>query len=75
MKDLEPLHHFLDITAERWPQGLPHQRQYVIDILERAAMSDYKPCSTHVDTQAKLSEDDGPMVANATSYQSLTCVL
>jgi hypothetical protein len=45
MKDLGPLHHFLGITAERRPQGLfLHQRQYAIDILERAGMSDYKPC-------------------------------
>jgi hypothetical protein len=38
-------------------------------------MSDCKPCYTPVDTQAKLSEDDGPPVADATSYQSLTGVL
>jgi hypothetical protein len=61
MKDLGPLHHFLGITAERRTQGLfLHQRQYAIDILERAGMSDCKPCSTPVDAQAKLSEDDGP---------------
>jgi hypothetical protein len=47
MKDLGPLHHFLGIIAERRPQGLfLHQRQYVIDILERADMSDCKHCST-----------------------------
>jgi hypothetical protein len=40
MKDLGPLHHFLSITADRRPQGLVlHQRQYAIDILERASMS------------------------------------
>jgi hypothetical protein len=61
MKDLGPLHHFLGITAERRSQGLfLHQRQYAIDILERAGMSDCKPYSTPVDTQAKLSKDDGP---------------
>jgi hypothetical protein len=38
-------------------------------------MSDCKPCSTPVDTQAKLSEDDGPPVADATSYRSLTSAL
>jgi hypothetical protein len=38
-------------------------------------MSDYKPCSTPVDTQAKLSKDNGPPVADATSYRSLTGVL
>jgi hypothetical protein len=76
MKDLGPLHHFLDITAERQPQGLfLHQCQYAIDILEQAGMSDCKPCFTPVDTQAKLSEDDGPPVIDATSYRSLTRAL
>jgi hypothetical protein len=76
MKDLGPLHHFLGITAERRPQGLfLHQHQYAIDILERAGMSDCKPCSTPVDTQAKLSEDDGPPVADVTSYRILTGAL
>jgi hypothetical protein len=63
MMDLGPLHHFLSITAESRPQGLfLHQRQYAIDILKRAGMFDCKPCSTPVDTQAKLSKDDGPPV-------------
>jgi hypothetical protein len=61
MKDLGPLHHFLGITAECRPQGLfLHQRQYAIDTLEWAGMSDCKPCSTPVDTQAKLSEGRPP---------------
>jgi hypothetical protein len=38
-------------------------------------MYDYKSCSTSVDTQAKLSEDDGPPVADSTAYRSLTGVL
>jgi hypothetical protein len=76
MKDLGPLHHFLSIIAEHRLQGLfLHQRQYTIDILERAGISDCKPYSTLVDTQAKLSEDDGPSVADATSYRSLTGTL
>jgi hypothetical protein len=59
MKDLGPLHHFLGITAEHRPQGLfLHQCQYAIDIQEWAGMCDCMPCSTLVDTQAKLSEDD-----------------
>ena len=75
MKDLLPLHHFLDITTERRPQGLfLHQRQYAIDILKRVGMSDSMPCSTSVDTQAKFSENDGPPVTS-TSYRSLTDAL
>jgi hypothetical protein len=44
-------------------------------------MSDCKPCSMPVDTQVKLSEDDGPPVVDATSvvdamaYRSLTNAL
>jgi hypothetical protein len=43
--------------------------------MERAGMSDCKACSTPIDTQAKLSEDDEPLVANTTSYRSLTDAL
>jgi hypothetical protein len=76
MKDLGPLHSFLNITAERRSQGLfLHQPQYAIDILERADLSDYKPCSTAFDTQAKFSEDNRPSVADATSYRTLTGTL
>jgi hypothetical protein len=47
VKDLGMLHHFLGVTAEPRPSGLLlHQRQYTLDILERAQMSDCKPCST-----------------------------
>jgi hypothetical protein len=38
-------------------------------------MFDCKPCSMSVDTQPKLSKDDGPPVADATSYRSLTGAL
>jgi hypothetical protein len=38
-------------------------------------MSDCKPCSTPVDTQTKLSEDDEPLVVDLASYRSLTGML
>jgi hypothetical protein len=38
-------------------------------------MFNCKPYSTPVDTQAKLSKDNGPSVADATAYWSLTGVL
>jgi hypothetical protein len=51
MKDLGKLHHFLGVTVEPRQGGLLlHQRQYALDILERAWMTDCKPCSTPVDT-------------------------
>jgi hypothetical protein len=61
MKDLGPLRHFLGVSVEQQSDGLfLHQRQYARDILERAGMSDCKPCSTLVDTQAKVFSDMGP---------------
>ena len=39
MKDLGQLHHFLGVTVEPRPSSLLlHQRQYALDILERAGM-------------------------------------
>ena len=76
MKDLGQLHNFLGITVEPRPSGLLlHQRKYALDILERAGMTDCKPCSTSVDTQAKLSADLGDPVANPTVYRSLASAL
>jgi hypothetical protein len=50
MKDLGPLHHFLDITVERRLDGLfLHQRTYTLDILKRAVIADCKPCTTAID--------------------------
>ena len=40
MKDLGQLHHFWGVTVEPRPSGLLHQRQYALDILERAGMTD-----------------------------------
>jgi hypothetical protein len=58
MKDLGPIHHFLGVSVEQWADDLfLHQRQYARDILERAGMSDCKPCSTPVNTQGKASTD------------------
>jgi len=76
MKDLGVLHHFLGVTVERRPSSMfLHQRQYTLDILERAGMTDCNPCSTPVDTQAKLSADMGAPVADPTAYRSLAGAL
>jgi hypothetical protein len=49
MKDLGLLHHFLGISIQRQPTGLfLSQRQYTMEIIERAGMVDYKPCTTPV---------------------------
>jgi hypothetical protein len=76
MKDLGVLHHFLGVTVEPHPaELLLHQRQYTLDILERAGMIDCNPCSTPIDTQGKLSEAEGNPVTDPTAYRSLAGAL
>jgi hypothetical protein len=76
MKDLGKLHHFLGVTVEpRQADRLLHQRQYALEILERAGMTDCKPCFTPVDTQAKLSATLGDPVADPTTYRSFAGAL
>jgi hypothetical protein len=71
MKDLGALHHFLGVTVERRPQGLfLHQRQYTVNLLERAGMAECKPCATPVDTQGKVS-----VAAPRSPIRSVTGVL
>ena len=61
MKDLGALHHFLGMHVQRSGSGfLLSQRQYMMDIVARASMADCKSCSTPVDTNRKMSADDGP---------------
>ena len=75
MKDLGPLQHFLGIAVTHSSTGMIlSQRQYLLDILERAGMTACKPCATPVDTQAKLSALGAP-VADATFYRSLVGAL
>jgi hypothetical protein len=67
MKDLGPLHHFLGVSVQHQADGLfLTQRQFALDILERAGM---------VDTQAKVSAESGPPVADPTHFRSLVGAL
>jgi hypothetical protein len=76
MKDLGPLHHFFGITVEHRPDMLfLHQRTYTLDILKRAVMADCKSCTTPVDLQAKLADDSGPPVADASLFRSIAGAL
>nr|AAX92854.1 retrotransposon protein, putative, unclassified [Oryza sativa Japonica Group]ABA92609.1 retrotransposon protein, putative, unclassified [Oryza sativa Japonica Group] len=76
MKDLGTLDHFLGISVCRTSASMYlSQRQYILDILDRAGMSDCKPCSTPVDTNAKLSAVDGDSVADPTDFRSLAGAL
>jgi hypothetical protein len=69
MKDLGKLHHFLGMQVQRSVDGMVlSQRQYMIDILDRAGMAECKPCTTPVDTTPKVS-------ANPSDYRSLAGAL
>jgi hypothetical protein len=75
MKYLGHLHHFLGMTVSQSSTGMfLSQRHYILELLERAGMTDCKPCSTPIDTNAKLSAD-GPPVADATDYRALAGAL
>jgi hypothetical protein len=48
-----------------------HQHTYTLDILKWAVMADCKPCTTPVDLQAKLADDSGPPVVDASQFRSI----
>jgi hypothetical protein len=76
MKDLDPLHHFLGVSVQHQIDELfLTQRQFALDVLERAGMVDCKPVSTPLDTQAKVSATSGPPVADPTQFKSLAGAL
>jgi hypothetical protein len=76
MKDMSELHHSLGVIVERRSPGMfLHQRQYTLDILERASMANCKLCATPVDTQGKASPDDKALVADSNGYRSLARTL
>ncbi|XP_071740841.1 uncharacterized mitochondrial protein AtMg00810-like [Rutidosis leptorrhynchoides] len=75
MTDLGPLNYFLGISTTRTTHGMfLSQRKYALDILDRADMSNCKPCNTPVDTKSKLGPA-GPLVTNPTLYRSLAGAL
>jgi hypothetical protein len=51
------------------------QRQFALDILERAGMVDCKPISTPVDRQAMVSAESGLPVTDPTHFRSPTGTL
>lgn len=70
MKDLGRLH-FIGMHVQHSTSGIYlSQHQYMIEILERAGISDCKPCTTPVDVNPKLPSDIAP-VLDPTDYCSL----
>ena len=75
LKDLGALHYFLGVAVTRSPTGMfLSQRQYILDVLDRAGMTECNPCSTPVDTQSKLGATGAP-VADPSTYRSLVGAL
>jgi hypothetical protein len=76
MTDLGILHHFLGISVTRTTDGLfLSQRQYAVDLLQRAGMTECHPTATPVDSKSKLSASDGKPVADPSEYRSLAGAL
>lgn len=75
MKDLGPLHHFLGMHVQHASSGLfLSQKHYILEILDRAGMADYKPCTTPVDINPKLPADGAPVI-DPTDSRSLAGAL
>ncbi|KAK1648574.1 hypothetical protein QYE76_066379 [Lolium multiflorum] len=76
MTDLGDLSYFLGISVTRSSTGMfLSQRQYALDLLQRAGMLDCNPCVTPIDTRCKLPADDGPLLADPTEYCSFAGAL
>jgi histone deacetylase 1/2 len=76
MSDLGDIHHFLGVTVHRTSHGLfLSQHQYALELLERANMINCHPIATPVDTNSKLSAQDGCKVADPSHYRSIVGAL
>lgn len=78
LKDLASLHYFLGVSVSRTSSGMfLSQRKYAEEILDRAKYRDCNPCTTPVDTSAKLSSAavTGPLVDDPTLFRSLAGAL
>jgi hypothetical protein len=59
MKDLGELHYFLDIEVIQSPKGIwLLQRQYALNKLSEYGMMSWKPISTPLEQNVKLSADE-----------------
>jgi hypothetical protein len=75
MKDLDQFHHFLGIAVEQRSTGLfLQQRHYTLNILDRAEITDCKPCSTLIDTHAKIFANGAP-TNDPTAFKTLASAL
>jgi hypothetical protein len=76
MTDLGDLHHFLNISVTCSSDEIfLSQRQYTVELLQRAGMAECHSTSTLVDTHAKLSATDGAPIADPSMYRSIADAL
>ena len=67
MKDLDQLHHFLGMCVERCDGCLfLSEHQYMLEILNREGMADYKSCTTPLDASPKVLSNTGTPLAHWT---------
>ena len=78
MKDLGLMHYFLGLEAWQKPGEIfLSQGKYVVKILERFRMVDYKPVTTPMELDFKKLSGSaaGTVLRNATEYQQLVGAL
>jgi hypothetical protein len=72
MKNLGYLRYFLGIEVTSSPRGyLLFQSKYVIDIFERARLTDKKTVDTPIEVNARYSSYDGLPLTDPTLYRTI----
>jgi hypothetical protein len=72
IKDLGYLRYFLGIEVTSSPRGyLLFQSKYVIDIFERARLTDKKTVDTPIEVNARYSSSDGLPLTDPTLYRTI----
>ncbi|KAJ0781359.1 putative RNA-directed DNA polymerase [Helianthus annuus] len=76
IKDLGQLHYFLGIEVLHHQKNvLLSQRKYILDILQRAGLSDCKPVNSPMSTSQVLTLDDSPLLSDPTKYRQIVGAL
>jgi hypothetical protein len=71
MTDLGSLSYFLGISVTRTSSDMVlSQRQYALELLQRAGMVECNPCATPIDVRCKLSATECSLLADPTEYRS-----
>ncbi|CAN0871895.1 Retrovirus-related Pol polyprotein from transposon TNT 1-94 [Linum grandiflorum] len=72
LKELGDASYFLGLEISRSEAGLfVNQRKYIADLLEAAQYSDFRPCTTPMEQNLKMSRDNGELLEDQTFYRSI----